>query len=459
MSAFDLVIRGGTIVTPGARSTCDIAVVDGRIAQLGGHPTAPTVIDAGDMFVLPGALDMHVHLSAVAPTADEPPRFVDDFVSGSRAAATGGVTTLGQMSFPDDGQSVVDAVAGDLDAGGRDSLVDFVLHPGVVTATPATADHVRELTAAGHRSFKMVMLALDMDGSHLIGAVARAGREGALTLVHCEDGAIIDFLTTELVETGRGGLQFYARSRPDFTESASVARAVAMCEATGAPMLLVHLSSRAALETARRARRRGLPVHVETRPMYLHLTDEVHDGADSGRYIGMPPVRTADDVEAVWAAIADGTVDTIGSDHAPWLLRDKVDPALDLVSCRKGVADLETMVPMLFSAGVRAGRISLERLVAIAATNPAKLFGLYPTKGTIAVGADADLVVFDPTLTRTIDGATMQSRAGYSVYDGREVTGWPRHTLVRGTLVYTDGAVVGEPGYGRWLPRGPIETP
>jgi len=227
---------------------------------------------------------------------------------------------------------------------------------------------------------------------------------------------------------------------------------VAICEATGSPVYIVHLSSRAALCAARRGRARGLPVFVETRPLYLYLTSEALSGPDGARLIGAPPLREPADVDALWAGLADGSVDTLGSDHAPWLLADKLDPAQDVTTARQGVADLETMLPMLFSAGVRTGRISLSRFVSLTSTNPARLFGLYPRKGTIAVGSDADLIVLDPDQRRTIDGRSMRSRAGYSAYDGAEVHGWPRYTVSRGEVVLEDGQVLAAPGRGRWLP-------
>ena len=231
----------------------------------------------------------------------------------------------------------------------------------------------------------------------MLAAVGIAGRHGMLTLIHCEDGALVRFAGQRLLAAGRGGLADWAQSRPVAAERAAVERAVAMCEATGSPVYIVHLSSRAALESARRARSRGLPVFVETRPLYLYLTSAALAGPQPGRYIGSPPLREPDDQAALWAGLADGSVHTVGSDHAPWSLRDKIDDALDVTTARQGVADLETIMPMLFSEGVRAGRISLARFVALTSANPARLFGLYPRKGTIAAGSDADLVVLDPS--------------------------------------------------------------
>ena len=194
---------------------------------------------------------------------------------------------------------------------------------------------------------------------------------------------------------------------------------------------------------------------METRPIYLHLTRSRFAEADGAKYAGAPPLREQSDVDALWAGIAFGNVDTLATDHAPWQLEEKIDPAFDATNLRQGVADLETCMPMLYSAGVLTGRISLEQFVAVSSTNPAKLFGLYPQKGTLAVGSDADLVIWDDTQRRVIDGASMVSRANYSPYDGFEVTGWPKWTLSRGDVVFADGIVTGQRGRARLVRRGP----
>ena len=215
----------------------------------------------------------------------------------------------------------------------------------------------------------------------------------------------------------------------------------------------MHLSSAAALDRCRRARAAGLPVYVETRPLYLHLTRERFAEPDAAKYAGAPPLREASDRDALWAGLAAGDVDTLCSDHAPWTLDAKLDPALNAVTARQGVADLETLMPMLYSEGVLAGRISLDRFVALTSANAARIFGLYPRKGAIAVGSDADIALWDPWHRRTIDGARMQSLSGYSVYDGWQVQGWPKFVIRRGQLVLADGQITARPGDGEWLRR------
>jgi dihydropyrimidinase len=238
-------------------------------------------------------------------------------------------------------------------------------------------------------------------------------------------------------------------------EAAATERAVAMSEATGAPVYIVHLSSERALRVAEAAQHRGLPVYVETRPIYLHLTRERYSGPDRGLYIGQPPLREKRDQDALWAAISRGTIHVLGTDHLAYTRAQKLDPAQTVASHRAGMSNLQEARPMLYSEGVRSGRITREQFVAVTATNPARLFGLYPRKGTIAVGSDADIVIWDPNETRTIDDRDMLSRSGFSVYNGWKVTGWPRTTLRRGEIVYDRGRVVGRAGSGQLVHRAP----
>ncbi len=454
-------IRGGTVVTAGSSAVCDLAVRDGTVSQIGGSPRGRRELDATGALVLPGGIDMHVHLSSPEPPEPGVPAWVDDFSSGSAAAIAGGITTIGNMTFPADGDSLSQSLGRDLAAARALASVDYVLHPVLDSPTPQALAELPRLADAGHTSLKLFMVADEFEAhaDAMIEAVRIAGQHGMLTLIHCEDGALVRFAGERLLAAGRGGLVDWAASRPVPAERAAVERAVAICEATGSPVYIVHLSSEPALRAARRGRARGLPVFVETRPLYLHLTSEALAGPDGAKYIGSPPLRDTQDVEALWAGLADGSVDTLGSDHAPWRLADKLDESLDVTTARQGVADLETMLPMLFSAGVSTGRISLHRFVSLTSTSPARLFGLYPRKGTIAVGSDADLLVLDPQLRRTIDGSSMRSRAGYSAYDGREICGWPRFTISRGDVLLEDGQVLAKPGRGQWLRRGRTSPP
>lgn len=442
-------------MTTGSSGECDVGVLDGKVVQMGGGLRGRREIDASGALVLPGGIDMHVHLSLPSPPEPGTPAWIDDFATGSRAAIAGGVTTVGNMTFPWEGQSLSEAIARDLAAAASTAAVDHVLHAVLLSPTPESLGELPGLAAEGHTSLKLFMMMPEFEAQidDMLSAIRLAGRSGMLTLLHCEDGALVRFAGSELLAQDRGSVANWALSRPESAERAAVERAVAICEATGSPIYIVHLSSAAALDSARRGRARGLQVFVETRPLYLHLTSKVLGEPEAGKYIGSPPLRGPADLEMMWAGLADGSIHTLGSDHAPWSLAAKTDSSLDVVTARQGVADLETMLPMLFSEGVRTGRISLSRFVSLISTTPARLFGLFPRKGTIAVGSDADLVVLDPQRRRVIDGASMESRAGYSAYDGWEVHGWPRFTVSRGDVVLEDGEVVAPQGRGQWLRR------
>ena len=281
-----------------------------------------------------------------------------------------------------------------------------------------------------------------------------AGEAGVMSMMHCEDGPILAHAVAQLTAAGQTSLEYYPQSRPLVGEVVATQRAVGMAEATGSPIYIVHMSSEGALRVAQDAQARGLPVYVETRPIYLHLTGERYDGNDRGLYIGQPPLREESDQDAMWTGIANGTVHVVGTDHVPYSKETKLDPNQTIADHRAGMSNLQLIRPMIYSEGVATGRISLERFIAVTATNPAKLFGLYPRKGTIAVGSDADIVLWDPNETRTVRDEDMFSGSGYSTYAGWEVTGWPIITIRRGEMVYRDGEITAEAGSGQLLQRG-----
>jgi dihydropyrimidinase len=361
------------------------------------------------------------------------------------------------MTFLGAGEGPLAGLAREQEVAREQAVADYFCHP--VIAEPAAAlDDIPRLLDAGCSTIKCFLsFGFDARAAAYVEAIALAGRSGLLTMLHCEDEALLAHAVERLLAAGRTSLRDYARSRPVVAEVASTQRAVAIAEATGAPVYVVHLSCARALDVCAEAQARGLPVHVETRPLYLHLTAERLLEPDGAKYVGQPPLREPADVEALWAGIRDGVVQTVCTDHAPWSLEAKLDPDLSITRLRPGVENLQTLVPMLWSEGVRPGRITRERFVEVTSANAARLFGLHPRKGAIAVGSDADVVVFDPGLTRTIERDMIQSNAGHSVYEGWSVTGWPVLTLRRGEVVFEDGGVVGRPGSGQLVRRGPTQ--
>jgi dihydropyrimidinase len=359
------------------------------------------------------------------------------------------------MTFPAPGETPLASLAREGAVAREQAIADIFLHPVLAEAGPQILDEIPRLLEAGCNSIKIFMVtpAFDTQIQGYVEATRRAGAAGLLTMIHCEDHALIGDARAQLAAAGKVSLRHYPASAPVFTEVVATQRAVAIAEATGAPIYVVHLSSARALAVCADAQARGIPVYVETRPLYLHLTRERFEEVEGPKYAGQPPLREQEDVDALWTGIRQGTIHTVCSDHAPYALAAKLDPAHTITGLRAGVENLQTLRPMLYSEGVRSGRISLGRFVDVTSTNAAKLFGLYPRKGTIAVGSDADIVVFDPVRTRTVEGSMLKSNADYSVYDGWRVTGWPVLTLSQGKIVFRDDEVIGQPGDGRLLPR------
>ena len=449
-AANEILVRGGEVVTVDGRRRADIRVVGETIAEIGAELTArgagAEVIDARGLLVLPGGIDPHVHVAG---------QRLDDYTSGSAAALAGGITTISNFSVVSPGEAPAASVEREAALIRAQSIADVIVHPIITEPANANADTLGAQAAGGQTSIKVFMNRepFDRDVPGYIATMEAARDAGLLVMMHAEDGPIIRTTAERMVAEGRGSLRYFADARPVAAEVAATQRAVALAEVTGAPVYLVHLSSERALQVAEDAAGRGLPVYVETRPIYLHLTRERFAGPSPGLYIGQPALRTQQDQNALWAGLARGAVHVVATDHVAYTREQKLDPAQTVADHRPGMSNLQVMLPMLFSEGVAAGRLTLEQFVAVTATNAAKLFGLYPRKGTIAVGADADLALWDPDATRSIRDEDMLSRSGYSTYAGTEVTGWPTLTMRRGEVVYRDGAVAGAPGSGELLRR------
>ena len=455
MARLDVAIRGGRIVSGGEEMVADIGISGGTIVQIGGEFEAERDVDATGMLVLPGVIDAHVHLTQSSGQSNSKHKWVDDFTSGTSAALAGGVTTVGNMTFIRPGELPLDALEREGALAREQAISDVFLHPVFGETTPEVLAQIPQLLDAGCNTVKyfMSMPRFDTQVAGYLEATRLAGENNLLTMIHCEDYPLLTAATNQLVEAGHLSLRHYPESRPVISEVVATQRAVAFAEATGAPVYVVHLSSERSLEVCAEAQSRGVPVYVETRPFYLHLTRERFELADGPKYVGQPPLREQHDVDAIWAGIRQGTVNTVCTDHAPWSLAAKMDDDHTIANLRPGAENLQVMLPMLHSEGVLKGRISLSRMVEVLTTNEAKLFGLYPRKGAIAIGSDADIVVFDPNLTRTIEASMLKSNADHSVYEGWEVTGWPLLTLRRGEIVFQDDEVVGAAGSGQIVRR------
>lgn len=451
----DLLIHGGTVVTAEGSQLASVRVRGEKIHEVGAlePESGERVIDATGLWVLPGGIDPHVHLSNVGDTFI----FVDDFESGSRAALAGGITTLGHMAVPNPDELPLAALARERAVIEANALADIFVHSTIVDPSDAAIAELEALVDAGQPSIKIFMPfgTFDAQFGSFLRLMERAAQLGIRIAIHCEDAHTLEYTVNALVAAGKESLLHYPESRPVVSEWVATERAIGMAESTGASIYIVHLAAERALDAAAAVRDR-LPVYVETRPLYLHLTEDRYRGPEGALYVGMPPIRSARDQEALWEGIVEGTVDTVASDHAPWSREQKLDPALTIETPRPGVNNLQVMLPMLFSEGVNGRRITPERFVAVTSTNAAKLFGLYPRKGAIASGSDADLALWNPAETRVIRDTDAISRAAFSIYAGTRVTGWPVLTLLRGEVVYEEGQVRAATTSGRLIAREPI---
>jgi dihydropyrimidinase len=433
-------------VTVAASRRADVGVQDGRIAAVGDVPGAARELDAAGMLVLPGCVDLHTHLAST-PTFTP----LDDFEHGTRAAVAGGVTTVCSMVYQDG------TLRAGIERGLRDaerSLADFAFH--IVVTDPSDAANVElpSLVRDGHAGLKVFMVAPRFkeriaDYVRLLRAAASAGM---LVAIHAEDHDVVARATAELHAAGHDAVRYFPESRPAEAEDVAIRSAAQLAGKTGASLYLVHLSSRIALAALAEAKARGLPIHGEARPLYLYLTRERFDRPDAALWVGQPPLRDQEDVDAMWLALRSGLLDTVGTDHYPHLRAAKLAPDLAFDRVPPGVANLETLLPMLYSEGVRRGRLTVERMVDVLATSPARIGGLR-AKGAIAIGRDADIVIFDPERTRTIRATEMHSACDYDPYEGWEVTGWPTVTLLRGEMAYAEGEILARPGQGRLVVR------
>lgn len=459
MPDFDLVIRGGRVVTAADQADCDIGIRNGRVTALGQKlGSAESEIDAAGHIVTPGGIDAHCHLDQ--PMGDGS-RMADDFESGSVSAAFGGTTTVLPFAYQFKGQSLRAAVDDYHARAAGKSLIDYAFHLIVTDPTEnVLGQELPALIREGYTSFKIYMTYddLKLNDRQILDVLDLARRDGALTMVHAENADCISWLTDRLEMAGETAPRFHAASRPPVVEREATHRAVSLAELVQAPVLIVHVSGEEAIDQISAAQARGLQVFGETCPQYLFLTAEDldRDGFEGAKCICSPPPRDKRNQTAVWRALVRGVFQIFSSDHAPFRYSDPTGKMVrgsnsSFRYVPNGIPGLETRMPLLFSEGVGKGRISLQQFVALTATNPARMYGLSPRKGSIAVGSDADLVIWDPEREVTITNDILHHAVDYTPYEGMTVTGWPTTTVARGEVVCRNGELAGKPGRGEFL--------
>lgn len=454
---FDLVIANGTLVTSDASTHADLAITNGRITAIGKRLVGLETIDASGMLVLPGAIDEHVHLQMPVGEFSSS----DDFYTGTVAAAHGGTTTVIDFVEPEPDQCLRDALDARRAEAKDKVVVDYGLHMTLSRADDDTLAEIPATIVAGSASFKLYMAyeGLRLDDAGLLRALAALRVHGGRALVHAENHHAIAYLTRLALAEGRTGPENHPLTRPAIMEAEAIQRLLSLAAVTGTPLVLAHLSCAAGLEAVRAARARQQTVWVETCPQYLLLDQAEYQrpGFEAAKFVMAPPPRTEADRQALWAGLASGEVDTVATDHCPFFYEtQKTRGRDDFSRIPGGAPGIETRLALLYSYGVRTGRLTPERWVEVCCTGPARRFGLDPQKGTLAIGADADVVIFDPRRRVTLGHEMLHQNVDYAPYEGWEVQGYPTTVLSRGEIIVHDGQFLASAGRGNFLRARPL---
>jgi dihydropyrimidinase len=464
-------IRNGRVITATDDYMADVLMRDGVIHAIGrqlavGEDVA--VVDASGLYVLPGGVDTHVHMeNVIGPTIT-----CDTFASGTKAAAFGGTTTVVDFALQTQADSPLGAIARAQRSAQSQVNIDYSLHCIVTRVDHQVLADVRHaMRHEGVTSFKMFMAypgVMMADDAAIFQMLRQVGADGGMVALHAENGPVIDLLIKEALEAGHTSPRYHALTRPAILEGEATHRGIRLAELAEAPIYFVHVSSNQALKHIVTARDEGIPVFAETCPHYLLFDDSVYSGDDFeiAKYVMTPPLRTSDDQKHLWRALRYDDLQVIATDHCPFCMkeghrgffRQKTMGTNDFSKIPNGAPGIETRLVSLFDIGVMQGKLSLNRFVQLTSTTPAKLFGLFPKKGTIAVGSDADVVLFDPAAKQTIRAEHLHGNCDYTLLEGRELRGRVEKVFLRGQLIVDGPEWHGREGMGQFVPRGEVRA-
>ncbi len=462
MSDYDLVISGGKIVTATDSFQSDIGVKDEKIVAIKKNldsSSAEEVIDAKGKLVFPGGIDVHVHFQLPFSGTVS----ADDFENGTKAAACGGVTTILDFAIQQKGSSIMEAVKARRAEADSKVCVDYGLHAAITDWNDKTQEEIKQVIDYGIPTFKMFMIYKNegwmADDGMLFQALEETLKYGGHIGVHAESVDILDMLIERYAkEKEKWGAYGHTLSRPCYTEEEAIVRAIKWAEATGGKLYIVHMSTGEGADAVRAGKARGVNVYAETCPQYLLLDDEVFKGENGHLYATCPQIKKPHDSERLWKGLKEGDVQVVATDTCTFTTEQKAAWNGDFRKIPFGMPGVETMVPLMYTEGVGKRGFSLNQFVALVSTNPAKLFGMYPKKGTLEVGSDADILVFDPEQDVTIHASDLQTNCDWSPFEGWKLKGYPYMTISRGKVVAKEGKFVGEAGHGRFLKREPHGT-
>ena len=451
-----LLIKNGTIVTATDRYAGDVFVEGERITTIGTAlgMAADRVIDATGKFVLPGGIDVHTHLDMPFGGTTS----ADDFESGTIAAAFGGTTTIVDFAIQYKGQALQEARDAWMRKAEGKAAIDYGFHMIITDLSDQVEAEMDTMVREGVTSFKLFMAypgVFMLDDASIFRALLRTGQNGGTICMHAENGGVIDVLVKKALAEGKTGPKYHALTRPTRAEGEATHRAIALAEIADVPIYIVHLSAAEALEMVTEARDRGLPAYAETCPQYLFLSEDNYDepGFEGSKYVMSPPLRPRATQDRLWRGLAFNDLQAIATDHCPFCMKEKHLGDGDFSKIPNGAPGIETRMSLVYDGGVRTGRISMNRFVELTSTSPAKIFGMFPKKGTIAPGSDADIVIFDPDRTMTLSAKTHHMKVDYNPYEGRQVTGVTETVVSRGRVIVEEGRFVGRAGAGSFLKR------
>src|ERR1700728_3935198 len=455
---FDTIIAGGSVVTAADTYVADVAIADGKIVAIGKdipRQNATKVIEAAGKYVFPGGIDVHTHLDMPFGGTTS----ADDFETGTRAAAFGGTTTLIDFAIQYKGQPLRKAFDTWMEKAAKKAVCDYAFHCIVTDIADGQLQEMNSLVGEGVTSFKLFMAypgVFMLDDASIFRALQTTAKNGGLICMHAENGSAIDVIVQQALAEGKTGPKYHALTRPTTAEAEAVSRAIALSEMAGAPIYIVHLSCSEALEKVREARDRGLPVYAETCPQYLYLSIENFDVPDfeGAKYVFTPPLREKWHQEKLWNGLKRDHLQVVSTDHCPFCFKEQKELGRDdFTKIPNGGPGVEHRMSLIYSGGVHGKRFSPNRFVEVVSTSPAKLFGLFPRKGTIAVGSDADIVIFDPNHREVISVKTHHMRVDYSMFEGIQIQGAARTVLSRGRTIIDKNQFTGRPGSGQFLRR------
>jgi dihydropyrimidinase len=449
----ELVIKNGTIVTALDTFEADLGIADGKIVQIGKNlPKVGKVIDAKGCYVCPGSVEIHTHIDAPMHGS----RTADDWHTGTISAACGGVTTV--IDYPNQvpGHSLREIIDEWKKRAGEKSVIDYSFAPAIQEITPSVWEEIPKLIEEGYPNFKVFMTYAWRKGDYEITRLLDTLKAlGGLLSIHCENGWAIDYLIEKALKEGKTSPFYHEATRPDVMEEETSMRVSLLAEMLDAPVYIVHMSSGKALQRVQEIKGRGGMIYVETTPHFLVFTKDVYtkEPMEAAKFVCTPPFRQISDIDALWKGIRNGSVSTVGSDHCAFFLKAKAVGLDDFPHIPHGAPGIETRVPIVFSEGVSKGRISVNKFVEVMCTNPAKLFGCYPEKGTIRIGSDADIMIIDPNKEVTMTRGLLHSQADYTPYEGMKLKGYPIVTISRGDVLWQGGKFTGKAGRGNWIYR------